>query len=149
MLRRTGFKRKEYQRPPPSALAPLTRRVHLAIITGTPTPAPKETPVRSESYRRLVAALPCKHCGISGYSQAAHPNTGKGMGLKTDDRLSFPLCSPRPTGAGIVAGCHALFDQGALFPKRERQAIEIVWGAETRQQIQAAGAWPKGLPLYG
>ena len=37
-------------------------------------PIEKESPVRSESYRRFVASQPCFGCGIAGYSQAAHPN---------------------------------------------------------------------------
>ena len=105
----------------------------------------KENAVRSEAYRRLVAALPCKACGIPGYSQAAHPNTGKGAGLKTSDVDCFPLCGPRPTGAGIVPGCHVEFDQGVMFTKAERRAIEPAWAADTRRAIKAAGLWPKGL----
>ena len=44
--------------------------------------------IRSEYYRRYVAALPCIHCGLEGYSQAAHANNsifGKGMGQKAHD----------------------------------------------------------------
>lgn len=104
----------------------------------------KEEAVRSETYRRLVAAMPCKMCGIWGFSQAAHPNTGKGAGLKTDDRLCFPLCGPRPD----AAGCHALFDQGALYPKEVRRALEPAWGADTRRFILAAGTWPARLPRW-
>lgn len=68
---------------------------------------PKEAPVRSESYRRWVASLPCAGCGVEGYSQAAHPNRGKGMAIKASDLLCFPLCCDRP---GVV-GCHTAHDQ--------------------------------------
>lgn len=99
--------------------------------------------VRSETYRRLVAAMPCIACGC-GPCQAAHPNTGKGMGMKTDDRLCFPLCGPQPGRPG----CHALFDQGAMFTKSQRRAIEPAWGADTRRRIKANGKWPKRLPDF-
>lgn len=105
----------------------------------------KAAPVRSEAYRRLVAMFPCKFCGIAGYSQAAHPNTGKGAGTKTDDRLCFPLCCDRPG----QRGCHSLFDQGALLGKEARRAIEPAWAADTQRQIQMQGLWPKKLPFPG
>ncbi|MCL2887467.1 MAG: hypothetical protein FWF20_11985 [Betaproteobacteria bacterium] len=92
---------------------------------------PKTKPVRDEAYRRAVAALPCARCGIQGYSQAAHPNTGKGMGTKTDDRLCFPLCADRPG----VRGCHSLFDQGGLYSKEIRRINERRWVEQTRARI--------------
>lgn len=119
-------------------------RAVLVNATGRSTTAiPKSNPVRSEPYRRLVALLPCKLCGIDGFSQAAHPNTGKSMGAKTDDRLCFALCCDRVG----VQGCHAQFDQGALLSKDARRAIEPAWGADTRRQIIAMGLWPKSLPM--
>jgi len=93
---------------------------------------PKTRPVRDEAYRRAVAALPCARCGIHGYSQAAHPNTGKGMGTKTDDRLCFPLCADRPG----ERGCHSLFDQGAIFDKASRRIMEQQWIERTRARIE-------------
>jgi hypothetical protein len=54
----------------------------------------KEHVIESEPYRRLVAELPCFWCGISGYSQHAHLNYGKGLGLKTDDRTASALLQP-------------------------------------------------------
>lgn len=106
----------------------------------------KDNTVQCEEYRRLVAQLPCKHCGIHGYSQAAHPNTGKATGKKLiDDRLCFPLCTVHPVSGGFVRGCHERFDQGALYLKEARRLIEPAWGADTRRAIKAAGNWPKGL----
>lgn len=127
------------------------RRSALAATRGRPAtmgpaelaPAPKDEPVRHEGYRRLVALLPCKACGIAGYSQAAHPNTGKGTGTKTDDRLCFPLCCVRPG----IEGCHVLFDTGRLLDKAARRAIEPAWACDTQRQITALGLWPKDLPL--
>ena len=116
----------------------------VAVFTDLVLASPKEDPIRSEPYRRLVAAMPCIACGC-GPCQAAHPNTNKGMSMKTDDRLCFPLCGPQPGRAG----CHALFDQGSMFSKSARRAIEPAWGADTRRRILANGMWPKNLPLLG
>ena len=104
----------------------------------------KDMPLRSEPYRRLVASLPCICCGIGGSSQAAHPNSAKGMGTKADDRLCFPLCADRPG----VRGCHSKFDQGAMLTKEERKAAELKWGKDTRDVIRRVGLWPDGLPAW-
>jgi hypothetical protein len=96
------------------------------------TARPKENTYRSEPYRRLVAALPCVHCGIEGYSQAAHPNTGKGGMLKTDDRLCFPLCHD-----GSPNRCHPRFDQGAMFSKAARRLIEPGYASWTQVLLRA------------
>ncbi len=102
----------------------------------------KAAPVRSEAYRRAVASLPCVICRTPGNSQAAHANTGKGMGLKACDLTCFPACGPRPG----VPGCHAALDQGALFTKAVRRELEPVWAADTQRRILAMGLWPKGVP---
>jgi hypothetical protein len=60
----------------------------------------KALPVRSEAYRRWIATLPCFACGIEGYSQAAHPNYGRGLGQKASDLDCFPLCCTRPGHMG-------------------------------------------------
>jgi hypothetical protein len=98
---------------------------------STTSAAPKEPePVRDESYRRWVASLPCFECGIEGYSNAAHPNSGKTKGVKRDDDECFPLCVDRPG----IKGCHSQFDQYELVMRHnmalyERAALE--W---TREQ---------------
>lgn len=142
-MKRSGFKRPQPERAPRVAYT-LARQCTQAKITEAVQPIPKVAPVRSEAYRRLVAALPCIRCGIAGYSQAAHPNTGKGAGTKTSDLLCFPLCACRPG----VRGCHSFFDQGALYTREQRRAIEIEWTRATQQAISAAGDWPDGLPVY-
>lgn len=104
---------------------------------------PKTDHVRSEPYRRLVAKLPCRGCGIEGYSQAAHvPPDGKG--LKQDDRETFALCCTRP----LIPGCHVEFDQYRMFPRIEAVRIGKGWAAMTRRQIEDAGQWPKNLPKW-
>ncbi|GER21275.1 hypothetical protein [Variovorax boronicumulans] len=137
------FARKPYERKPQPLYAPVERRgTYARAVTEIPVSVPKTEIVRSEAYRRLVAAMPCIACGC-GPCQAAHPNTDKGMAMKTDDRLCFPLCGPQPGRPG----CHALFDQGAMFSKAARRAIEPAWGADTRRRILANGQWPQRLPL--
>ncbi len=126
---------------PPAKLTTRTLAV-MSVVSGRAEAIPKDGAVRSEEYRRLVAQLPCKHCGVHGHSQAAHPNTGKGAGLKTDDRLCFPLCCDRPG----VQGCHPKFDQHALYSRAARREIEPAWAADTRRQITAMGLWPANLP---
>lgn len=110
------------------------RSLHKGVIARCDVmaePQPKEPePVRDESYRRWVASLPCYQCRIEGYSNAAHPNSGKTKGVKRDDDECFPLCVDRPG----VKGCHSRFDQFELvsradMPEYERAALE--W---TRQQ---------------
>lgn len=104
------------------------------------TARPKSNLVRSPAYLRLVAARPCIHCQIQGYSQAAHENHGKGMGLKVDDRKTMPLCT---VGAN---DCHGRFDRYELFPsKKEHIEAGKRWSRETAQAIHAEGSWPDRL----
>jgi hypothetical protein len=151
-LKRTGFKPRRFVKSEGPTIEreprPLARAERAATYAGTTVAASAEPdPVRHEGYRRLVAKLPCKRCGIYGYSQAAHPNTGKGAGTKTDDRKCFPLCTVHPVLGGLITGCHEQFDQGALFTKAERRALEEVWSADTRRTIFAMGLWPSDLPM--
>lgn len=102
---------------------------------------PKEAAVRSEPYRRLVAARPCKNCGRQKHSQAAHvPPAGKG--IKQDDRETFPLCADGPYGKG----CHPKFDQYELMPREQAMKQGRKWAAQTRAEIAAEGLWPARLP---
>lgn len=129
--------------PKRSSMEP--RRAVLGRVEAKPSPDPKGAkPMQSPAYREIVASLPCKYCGIAGFSQAAHPSTGRGGAEKTDDRRVFPLCCARP---GIV-GCHTAFDQQALFTKEARRIIEDVWAADTRRQVIAMGKWPAKLPAW-
>lgn len=140
-----SFGRKTWERPArvyPAPIAPDQRRG--TYTSSTPVASIAKMDVcRHEGYRRLVAAMPCIACGC-GPCQAAHPNAGKGMAMKTDDRLCFPLCGPQPGRPG----CHALFDQGAMFTKAARRAIEPAWGADIRRRITANGLWPENLPVW-
>ncbi len=142
-LKRTPFKTRAHavhqiERPPralPSVVPGLFRLP--AAIVATAAPVTKEVIVRDEAYRRLVAAMPCAHCGIHRASQAAHENDGKGKGMKVCDLRTFPLCT--------VSGndCHGLFDSYKLFTGRAAHiAAGKRWTRETATAIHADGKWP-------
>lgn len=149
------FARKTYERKQSSVMA-LAERAALGlkpsiVARGVMAHCSDASPriakmdvCRSEPYRRLVAAYPCIHCGIADLSQCAHGNTGKGMGMKTDDRNSFPLCADSPGRPG----CHSRFDRHELFPRHARTAVEQAWAADTRRRITAAGIWPATVPQW-
>lgn len=142
-LSRKPYKR---ERSYPSAI-PLAQRRNASMVSlngAFSAPRPKSEPVRSEPYRRLVAAMPCKACGIQGCSQAAHPNSGKGLGIKTSDLDCFALCCDRPG----VPGCHGRFDRYEFGGKHAQALMEQAWAADTRRQIAAAGMWPATLERW-
>ena len=154
-MRRTAFKPRVpqwAQRDPDRVrsmptVTPGAFRAPLAVATTPATPIVKDNPVRSQQYRRAVASLPCINCGVPGYSQCAHSNSGKGAGIKASDLDSFPLCTVHPGADGrLVQGCHENFDQGALFTKAVRRELEPVWAANTRRRVKAMGLWPARLP---
>ena len=113
----------------------------MASATTSCAPVAKSDPIRSEAYRRAVAQLPCAICGIYGYSQAAHANTGKGIGMKACDLTLFPACADRPG----VRGCHSKLDQSALFSKLVRRELEPVWAADTQRRVRELGLWPQSM----
>ena len=154
-MKRTGFRprtpRRE-QRDPDRVrsvptVAPGAFRAPEPVSEAPAAQVAKAAPVRSEAYRRIVAAMPCIHCGIAGYSQHAHANAGKGKGIKTDDRMGFPLCAARPG----VEGCHAAFDQYRLLPGGRDEHAEAGerWAERTRAAVLEAGVWPNRLPRWG
>lgn len=108
---------------------------------------PKPKPVRSPKYLAAVASLQCAHCGRFGYSQAAHPDEGKGMGTKADDNKAFPLCTVHPGLKGESAnGCHEAIGQGGLYTKQERRDREKAWGRQTFETLKRARRIPMGMP---
>jgi hypothetical protein len=147
-MRRAGFKSRAPTAPARDpdrvrstpTVTPGAWRAPEQVITGA-SRVQKAALVRSETYRRLVASLPCVICGMPWYSQAAHGSEGKGMGIKACDLTCFPACGPRP-GA---QGCHAALDQGALFPKAARRQLEPAWAADTQRRLLAMGLVPPCL----
>lgn len=148
-MKRTGFKPRtphREARDPDRVRATPTVTPGAFRVPGPVASAPaarveKSAPVRSEAYRRLVAAMPCVICGMVGYGQAAHGSAGKGMGIKASDLELFCLCADRPG----VRGCHSLLDQGALFTKAVRRELEPVWAADTQRRLLAMGLVPPSL----
>ena len=154
-MKRTGFKPRAQhreQRDPDRVrsvptVAPGAFRAPEPVSEAPAAQVAKAAPVRSEAYRRAVAGLRCIHCGLLGYSQCAHANTGKGASIKVSDLDSFPLCTVHPGPDGtLVQGCHERFDQGALFSKLVRRDLEPAWIADTQRKIFSMGLWPKKLP---
>ncbi len=92
---------------------------------------PKSNPVRSEPYRRYVAALPCYVCRIEGYSQAAHADFGKGMGIKSCDLTCYPLCAPH----NGHPGCHATVGSSGVLPRDERRDLEKITATWTQERL--------------
>ena len=134
---------KQWDGPTPAPrAAPVRIADHKARLV---VPLPKEAPERSETYLRLVAALPCCRCRRAGPSQAAHADEGKGMAIKADDRTAIPLCADTPGRRG----CHWLIGTSGIFPREQRRNIERTKGEETRAKIMASGSWPASLPTWG
>jgi hypothetical protein len=55
---------------------------------------------RDESYLKDIRNCPCLHCGMEGFSEAAHVRMASGyhrkasgMGKKPEDRWCLPLCA--------------------------------------------------------
>ena len=146
-LKRTPFARKtpaaysKAERVAP-VYARLTVKVNMPRADAGADSIPKAAPARSEAYRRLVANLPCAHCGIVGHSQAAHADAGKGAHIKSDDRTCYPACAARP---GEI-GCHTLIGATGSMTRDQRRALEADYATSTRQTIRDAGHWPKNLP---
>lgn len=129
MLERLSFGKYRYVSGPKAPVRPATRRATYAGAGAVVTVA-KTKPVRSEAYRRRVAALPCIRCGIGGYSQAAH-GPALGRGIKASDKGCFPLCCDRP---GIV-GCHSLYDGYKLGDVFYRYGFAAEWAEKTRKRL--------------
>lgn len=143
MIKRTSFSRKPMPERKPLAWPGVQNfAASPRADMGIPiTAKPKAGIIRSEAYRRLVAAMPCKSCHVEGYSQAAHlPPEGKAV--KQDDRLIFPLCCARVG----VAGCHADYDQYRMYSHENAMIFGMAWAIETMREITAAGCWPVELP---
>ena len=142
MLKRVGFKSKA-PAPRPARqwegeAMPGPRAPALRIDDGrarASIPIPKLKAIRSEAYRRWVATLPCAECGIQGYSQAAHPNQGRGLGQKASDDLVFPLCCVRPGHMG----CHQMHDLLIDMTLEQRREAELVYVERTQALARAAG----------
>lgn len=134
-MKRAGFARKPPPERPRPPIVPVVRCGVVRRVSDEVTVFPKDEPFRSESYRRYVAQQECFACGAVGYSQCAHPNFGKALAMKTDDRLCFPLCGPRP----FNMGCHSMHDLSVEMSRDERRAIEAKYTARMQARAKADG----------
>ncbi len=145
-MKRAGFKAKGWAPRPVKTIEyePRPREVARSVTpSGLALQLPKDSPVRHEGYRRLVASMPCIGCGLEGSSQAAHgPSLGRG--IKADDRTCVPLCADSAT----KAGCHTKADKYISFGRSERADRFALWGRETRQKILRDGLWPADLERW-
>lgn len=80
-------------------------------------PVPKSSPVRSREYMDFVKEHPCCVCSSSPPSDPHHfgPAGTKGMGLKTDDLRTVPLCR----------GCHDQFHNKAKVGAMSKNATAL------------------------
>lgn len=139
-MKRSGFKRPALPRVrvPATPIPPETAARIRYSGAANAEPVPKEHAVTHKGYRQLVASLSCIRCIKPPPSQCAHANLGKGMAIKTDDRMTFPLCP----------ACHTALDQGAAYRKDERRLMEVQWANQTRTLITRLGLWPADLPAW-
>ena len=131
---------KQWEGPTPTPrAAPVRIADHKARLV---VPLPKDAPVRSEAYRRLVADMPCAHCGRQGPSQCAHSDSGgKGMGIKSSDLTCYPACADAP----MRRGCHSIIGAAGMFTRAARTELETQYATQTRAKIVADGSWPESL----
>lgn len=119
--------------PPAKPLPPMPRQAWpQALDTGSaPSPRPialREPPSRSADYLAHVRARPCTGCAAQGPNDAHHFGP-RGMGQKTDDYRTLPLCR----------ACHDLWHQTGRLPGcADRVASER---AAYKAQVDAMTAW--------
>jgi hypothetical protein len=137
-----SFKRKTYEPPPSAPLKPLEKPPRYGAAELEP--APKETVLRSEAYRRYVASQECFGCRLVGFSQAAHENMSKGMAQKACDTRLFPLCTVH---FGVL-GCHEEYDLALDgLTRAARRAWASAMAARMLQRAESDG-WrftPEGI----
>lgn len=92
----------------------------------------KLRPLRSRKHLMTVAQMHCANCGMEGFTQAAHTNYGKGMGIKACDSQTFPLCTY----------CHTWLDQSGQLSKEKRRQLEARLVTKTRQTLIRRFLWP-------
>jgi hypothetical protein len=139
MLSRSPMRRKGWTKPerkwpvlpetPPAPVGTMRSAAAAPVVT------PKDEPYRSEAYRRFVASHACFSCGIAGFSQCAHANFAKALGMKTSDLETFPLCGPH----GLHNGCHFAFDLCLDMTRDDRRELEQEYVARMQEIARAAG----------
>lgn len=99
---------------------------------------PKFNYFRSKKHLKNVAGLCCQHCGLDGYTQAAHSNQlihGKGRGIKASDEFTAALCLK----------CHYELDQGKNLTKEQRTEMWDLAHIRTKAELIRLGLWPESV----
>lgn len=67
----------------------------------------------SKARVEYVKLHPCAGCGVVGYSENAHTESGHGVGYKANASTIAPLCGPHPDyrSSRMAIGCHRRFDE--------------------------------------
>jgi hypothetical protein len=137
-MKRRGFARPVYERKPVQVFP-----MHRVPAPSSPVfvQTPKTVYVDDKDYRRFVASLPCFRCGIEGYSNACHSDSGrdgKGGSIKACDLTCWPGCVTRGPGE---PGCHYLIGMTTLMNRGEKRAFEMRAAAATQATLieQSAG----------
>jgi len=107
-------------------------------------PVPKAVPLQHAGYMAVVRGLRCYRCGLAGFSQFCHADEGKGGAIKSDCRLGWPGCGPRPG----INGCHYDIGTARVLPREERRAFEREAGRATRAEVWRLSKWPASLPRW-
>lgn len=133
MLRRTGFKKKQYEPAPAAPLSQLLRPVNVARVTAVFRTVPKTVEYRNPHLLTLARGMPCllrvpDVCmGNTETTVACHSNLGvhgKAGARKADDHYSVWGCM----------ACHRWLDQDKR-PSYEEKAATFM-AAHARQVLQ-------------
>ena len=90
----------------PKAPRDLVRKTALAKSNPERRAERFETQYGGSEYVEYLHSLGCAICGVTGWTEAAHTETG-GMGMKAPANTLVPLCGDR-TG---TTGCHRLLGE--------------------------------------
>lgn len=130
MLRRSGFKKKEYVRPP-SPPPTRGRQASMARITDEVTAAPKDPRHEDAHLLRMARGQPCLlQSPICNHDpettvacHGAGVANGKGMGIKVGDHL-------------VVNGCHACNHFTDAYGGATKEEKAAVFAAGHARQVR-------------
>lgn len=131
-MKRSGFKRKTYERAPQPLYAPMDPSVAARVKMGpveAAAPVPKSEPQRNARLLSMARGMPCllalPCCNHdTATTVAAHSNQakhGKAGARKADDQYSVWACF----------ACHNWLDQGSAPQEEKTEA----WGSAYERQV--------------
>ena len=137
-MKRSGFKRAVYERPPRTPIGFATNRLLRGVYARADAGSvavEKDNALQHQGYMDVVRSMTCARCGKPGPSQFCHRDEGKGMGIKTDCRDGWPGC----------AECHHYVGMSGKLGKEGRRAFEDAAALQTRDRVTVMGLWPADL----